>query len=126
MSLISDMGRCGQCPPCVVVFEFGTRNKKNRKKNKKFEYASPCVDPTATNSKRKISEVEALQPVFAAGHGGKIQGELEMFQCLLQTEAASIVQLGKDGPAVVCWRSLLLTMASTTSAQILFVSARRP
>ena len=72
VSLISEMGRCGQCPSCVVVFEFRASNKKNCKKIKKCEYANPCVNPTTTNSKRKISEVEAL---FAAGHDGEIRGE---------------------------------------------------
>ena len=34
MSLISDMGRCGWCPSCVVVLEFLASNKKICKKSK--------------------------------------------------------------------------------------------
>ena len=66
------MGRCGVCLSCVAVVGFWASNEKNHKNVKKFEKANPCVDPTATKSKRKISEVESL---FVVGHGGRIQGE---------------------------------------------------
>ena len=49
------------------------KQQEGSKKIKRFEYASPCVEPMAPKMKRKILEVNSL---FTAGYGGRIRGEL--------------------------------------------------
>ena len=72
------MGRCNECVACIVVHEarqkYAGTSKKNKNKVKFAERHNKCENPTSTNKKRRINELENLR---SAGHGSRIRREVD-------------------------------------------------